>query len=535
MKNLIVVLFVIATEGLFGQNLKSVTNSEIKNVRVYLNGAQVERNVKATVEAGITQLKLESLSSLIDKNSISVSGTGEVTLLSVVHQMNYLNDEKKSPEIKQAEDSLEALQTDMEKASGLESIYNEETALLNSNKSVGGANSGVDPDNLKEVADFFRERMIELKIKLIDIHKEQKRLSEKIQKMNQQLAALNAKRNRPTSTILITVSSKARTAVNLNVSYYMSGASWSPVYDIRAKDVSSPVQVTYKADITQNTGEDWNDVKLTLSSGNPAQGGAKPELNPWYLDFYAPMYKNQGYMDRVNAPAAMELKSVEIISSDASQPIQGLSSSVVVDDNQLSTDFEIQLPYSVPSDGKKYSVDVQSFNLPATYSYFAVPKLDKDAFLLARITGWEELNLLAGKANVYFEGGYVGESIIDPRNTKDTLDLSLGRDKKIVITREKKKELSTSKFVGGNVVKELNYEITVRNTKKDNINISLEDQIPVSRNGDIKVNNQETGGGNFDEDTGKVTWKITVPPGMTEKRKLGFTVKYPKDKVVNGL
>src|SRR5207237_909520 len=120
------------------------------------------------------------------------------------------------------------------------------------------------------------------------------------------------------------------------------------------------------------------------------------------------------------------------------------------DENQLSVDFDIQLPYSIPSDSKAHTVDVQSYNIPASYSYFAVPKLDKDAFLLARVTKWEELNLLPGNANIYFEGAYVGQSFIDPRNAKDTLDFSLGRDKKIVVMREKKKDLNSTKFIGSN-------------------------------------------------------------------------------------
>ncbi|HRH67413.1 MAG TPA: DUF4139 domain-containing protein [Bacteroidia bacterium] len=433
------------------------------------------------------------------------------------------------------QDSLDQTSLDIEKNTGLGNVYTQEAALLSANKSVGGANSGVDPDNLKEVADIFRERMIDLTIKLIDIHKEEKRLAEKFKKLNAQLIELKSKDNKPTSNILITLSAKARTNVNFTVSYYVSGASWTPKYDIRATDIQSPVQLFYKADITQNTGEDWKDVKLILSTGNPSLGGNKPVLLPWYLDFYNSGSQWQKPMNLTNqAPAVMELQSVEIRSGKQEETDLQYNT-VSVEQNQLSTDFEIQIPYSVPSDSKQYTVDIQSHELPASFTYYAAPKIDKDAFLMARITGWENLNLLAGKTNVYFEGSFVGESSVDPRSANDTLDLSLGRDKTIIILREKQKDLNSSKFVGGNIVKELNYEITVRNGKKQPIQITLEDQVPVTRNSDIKINVQEYSSGNYSEDNGKITWKLNIAPAGVEKRKLNFTVKYPKDKVISGL
>ena len=535
MKKAFVLFFCLLTIFASAQNPKVVNSSEIKTVRVYQSGAQISRTIQANVEAGITQLMVPELSSQINKNSITVSEIGNFSLLSVVHLLNYLDAEKKSPEILRLEDSLKQLDLEIEKNSGLENVYTQESALLNANKSVGGANTGVDPDNLKEVADLFRERMIELTIKLIDIHTEEKRLAEKVTKLTKQLEELKSKENLPTSNILITVSAKSRMTINFTLSYYVNGASWTPKYDIRATDIKNPVQLAYKADITQNTGENWKDVKLTLSTGNPSLGGNKPILSPWYLDFY----QNYNQLREINLSNQLQQAPVYVdgisLRKDVGHPLDDSFDRVIIDQNQLSTDFEIQIPSNIPSDGKQYSVDIRTYELPASFSYFAAPKIDKDAFLIAKITGWENLNLLPGKSNVYFEGSFVGESSINPRNTKDTLDLSLGRDKKIVIMREKQKDLSTSKFVGDKVVKELNYEITVRNGKKEAIDITLEDQVPVSKNDDIKINLIESSSGNVDKESGKISWKMNVQPSAIEKRFLKFSVKYPKDKVVPGL
>jgi uncharacterized protein (TIGR02231 family) len=180
------------------------------------------------------------------------------------------------------------------------------------------------------------------------------------------------------------------------------------------------------------------------------------------------------------------------------------------------------------------SVEIRSYDLPAVFTYYSAPKVDRDAFLLARIAGWDQLNLLPGPAKIYYEGNYVGASTIDTRQTIDTLDLSLGRDKRIVITREAKSELTRSKTAGGNTVREQVFTITVKNTRKEKISLLLEDQLPVSQNTDIKVSDREFSGGLLDEETGKVTWRLELLPGASENRIIGYTVKYPKNKVVSG-
>jgi len=187
------------------------------------------------------------------------------------------------------QDSLDQLNHSLDKVNDLSSIFQGEIDLLNANKSVGGANVGVDKDNLKEIADFYRERMIELKVKLLDNKTEVKKLSEHIQKVTQQISTLTAEENKPTSTILITLDSKKQTNLSLELSYVVSGAGWTPLYDVRAVDINSNVQLGYKANVFQNTGEEWKNVKLKLSTGNPTQNGVKPLLNPWYLNFYQPV------------------------------------------------------------------------------------------------------------------------------------------------------------------------------------------------------------------------------------------------------
>ena len=198
-----------------------------------------------------------------------------------------------------------------------------------------------------------------------------------------------------------------------------------------------------------------------------------------------------------------------------------------------SVEFNISIPYTIPSDGKQHMVELQNFTLPATYEYYAAPKIDKDAFLVARVTGWDERNLLPGETNLFFEGTFVGKSYLNVRNTQDTLDLSLGRDKSIIITREDLKDFSSKKTIGFNREEIRTWEITLRNTKNAPVNIILEDQFPLSTNKEIEIKHLEMAGAQFKKDSGILKWRIALDPSQTNKYRLSFSVKYPKNKSID--
>ncbi len=143
-----------------------------------------------------------------------------------------------------------------------------------------------------------------------------------------------------------------------------------------------------------------------------------------------------------------------------------LSDYVSVNDNELNVTFEIDLPYDVPTNGKEQQVSLKEFTVPAQFKYYTAPRVDKDAYLLADIADWEKLNLLPGEANIILEGTYIGKTQIDPNATLDTLNFTLGKDKRVVVTREKLKDFSSVKFLGSNKKQVFTYEITVKNNKR---------------------------------------------------------------------
>jgi uncharacterized protein (TIGR02231 family) len=323
------------------------------------------------------------------------------------------------------------------------------------------------------------------------------------------------------------------------VNYVVANAGWYPVYDLRAINTQSPVQLNYKANVFQNTGEEWKNVKLRLSTANPSLGGLKPELYAWYLDFYTPYVerslqgKAPGVAVRSKAAAESRIEALEMEKEEV--PEQTPSEFVTTVQTSLNTEFEIGLPYNVASSSKPTLVDVRSYEMKADYEYSVAPKLDRDGFLLGKAVGWEEFNLLPGEANVFFEGTFVGKSYIDPNNIKDTLSVSLGRDKRIVVKREKLKDYSSRKAIGGNQRDSYAWEISVRNTKSEPVKIAVEDQVPVSQNSQIEVTVTDGGGARYNKDTGKLIWNMVLQPNETKKVVFKYEVKYPKDKQVSGL
>ena len=319
----------------------------------------------------------------------------------------------------------------------------------------------------------------------------------------------------------------------LSFSYVVYDASWVPLYDIRAKSTSEDVVLSYKGKVRQATGNDWNNVKLTLSSGNPAIGGNPPNLYPWQL-------RLQEYYGANKAKARADNNYAETTATyDLEEPQSSMGKAeamaVQMVENVTSTEFQIAVPYSVPSDNQFVEVENQRFSLPSSYSYFSVPKLNQSAYLRCGVSDWMGYNLLPGNASIYFQGTFTGTSFIDANSGEDTLQLSLGRDPGVIVKYDKIKEFCKTNTFGGKKVTTKAFEINISNNKSTTIKIVIEDQIPLSQNGDIEVSVEELSGGTLDPETGKVTWEVELAAGQSIKKALRFAVKYPKKKQVSGL
>ncbi len=510
--------------------------SNITNVTVFLNQAQVTRVAKVNVQAGVTQIIFDRVSPFINLNSIQVKTESNLTLLSVSQRNNYLLTDDKPKFILDLEDTLQSVQQQIAMLNiRVEALLTEKEVLL-SNKNIGGENSGVKVEDLEDALTLFRKRTQEIGEELL-------RLKETIGKLtgikNKLQAQLDGYLNNQNSTVEIVVTVKAITPINqtkIEWTYLVGNASWRPFYDIRVKDTKSPLQLVSKAYITQSTGEDWKNVVLKLSTANPNESGTKPELNTSQL------YFRQGYFDRQDKLEEVRImRKRPLVSSKAESDLNAEPSApelsyhinqAVVNQATANIEFTVTSAYTIPSDNNPNQVDLTVNNLNATYSYGAVPKLDKDAFVTAKVSGNDLINQISGEANVYFDGIYTGKTFING-TVSDSLTLSLGRDKRIQIQRVQLKDFS-SKSLTGSTKRELNtWEITLRNTRKEPITIEVEDQIPVSTDKEIEVKLLNNGNAIVDENTGKLKWFITLEAEKSQTLRFSFEVKYPKDKFIN--
>ncbi len=504
-------------------------DAENQHITVFLNRAQIDARIKTTVQAGTSKMIIGNVATTADPNSIQVGGKGDVVIMGVKFKQNYLGNKNRSV----LEDSLKMVKSELEVVDVLVKVADNERNMLMANSNIKNEKDGATPEDLKEMMDFFRTKLTEIGTRQMQLLRQSKDLQEKINRFQQQLNSQGANLNQPAGEIELTLQAKAYSSVELNLTYIANNAGWLPVYDIRAKDLKSNIDLAYRANVYQSTGIDWKNVKLTLSTANPAEGGTKPELYAQYLSIFEPVVmqsKNIRMMKSENAPQAMAMDAVPL------NEVATTASFVNAVQTTLAINFDISIPYTIPSGGIAELVDIQNHSLSSSFKYYSVPKFDKDAFLTAIITDWEKYNLLPGTANVYFEGTFVGKTDIANGEAKDSLLISMGRDKKIISKRETIEEFKSRKNIGSNIRESFGYRITLRNTKNEPISIMMEDQLPISQDSRIEVELEEDAiGADFNRETGKLTWKLILQPLENKEILLKYNVKYPKGKNIQGL
>jgi hypothetical protein len=598
---------------------KAIT-TKVDKVTVFFESAQVTRNASVAVRPGKSLLKFTELSPFINPKSLQVKVDGNVTVLSVNHRQNYMDSIAKPQELVQLENRYREIEEKIALEEAYISIIDEEIIFLQENRDIGGRNQEVSVVNLREASDFYSTRLTGLKIKRIERTKTAGHLREELQRIASQMNLLTATKEFPSGEVLVAIDAKTGTTIQAELSYLVGNAGWFPGYDIRARKVGEPLEIVYKANVHQNTRVDWENVKLTFSSGNPNLSGIAPELIPYYLSYNSvpPSYSSKinevsgivsdqngnplpganvivkgtsigtvtdmGGQYSISIPAgatslifsyvgynsqeapiqnavtnvflqenAVALNEVVVRGMGSMKRSQNLSSVSRADEeadeimfymasslpiptrqvqNQTSVEFAVEIPYSVKSDSRNYLVDMTSYQVPASYEYYCVPKIDRDAFLMAYVTGWEQYNFLEGEANIYFEDTYTGKTILDVRFLTDTLTLSLGRDKGVVVNREKITDLTDRKSIGPNKEDTRAWKISVRNTKSEPVDIALYDQVPIPTLEEIELDVKDVSGGKRDMETGEIRWNIRLAPNQVKEVQLKYTLKYPKNRTI---
>jgi hypothetical protein len=595
------------------QDLKEISlTSQIKEVTLFLSGAQVFETATGSLPAGESVLLVKGLSPYLDEKSIQLKGQGNFTIQAVNKRMDFLSEKEVGEKVSAFEAQIEAIQKSQTLAQNRLQILANKASLLSANKNLGSSQSGPTMAALRAALDFFDAELTKITNEELQVKSKISEGDKELERIQNQISAMRESQNKSTSEIRIRVKAAVAGQGTFQINYLVANAGWYPKYDVRVKSITDALQLQYKAEVFQNTGVDWKNVKLRFSNANPNQNGQAPILDKWELNYarYTTVNKfalpqtpgtiSGIVLDEGGQPlpgATVLVKGTTIGTSTDMEgrysltlpttaktlafsfigmrseelPIQGRSnlnvtlledtqalSEVVVTgyarqlekrtlavepmnssmdaaplmtsfvENQTTVEIQVAEPYSIKTNGERTLVDLKTYEIPAAYRYTAIPKLDKDAFLLAEISDWSQYNLLEGESNLYFEEGFVGRSILNPAALQDTLQISMGRDRSIVMQREKVDQYSKKRSVGSNITESRGYEISLKNNKSQTVTLQLKDQIPVSVNSNITVTTGELSGGTLDPITGIVTWEITLPPGGQQKLSLHYEVKYPK-------
>jgi uncharacterized protein (TIGR02231 family) len=536
MKNtaLFLILVMSGFSNLFAETEKEI-KAGIKHVTVYPDRAQLSHESQVELVAGKSILKLGGLSPYIDVQSIQVKGYGDFIILSVNQQNNYLENLEDLPEVKSIRSQIEALQLNVEDEKASITVLNEKQAFLVANRAILVKETTFSLEQLKNVMELYTGNMEQVTTSLLKKNRLIKDYERQILALQQQISDKFGKQQLPSGEITVTVSAEKPVTGKLTYSYVVSNAGWYPSYDIRVDNITKPVAIFYKANVFQNTGVTWKDVKLSFSNATPWVAGDVPVLNPWFIDYYYPatpiMIRGMASgVKRTNKTAVAEMAVADAAMEE--KVMEAAPVAVEKKVGETTVTFDITTPYSLPSDGKVQTIEIQRTTTPADYKYVTIPKLSPLAYLTGNITDWAEQNLIGGEATLYFENTFVGKSYLNVNQLKDTLTVSLGTDNSILVKREKRQDFTSRKVLGSNKTETYSFLITVRNNKINPVRITVNDQIPISSNSGIEVNAVELSGGKYNPQTGEIKWDLEIKPQETRQLILTYSVKYPKDKTI---
>lgn len=540
MKVTTLLVALLVTAAATAQTIQKNIDSKVTRVTVFPQGAQVTRVTQAGIATGRSELTFTGISPYMDQSSLRVEASGGFTILSVSPVANKMHDQVKRKDIEALETARKVWEKQQTRDRATLSIYTEEEKMLEANYKVGGDNTGLKAADLAAVLDLHRSRLRDLKFNEIDYSERLQREQDSINRINEQIAALNANTETSTMDVVVTVQAQTAATGDFTLSYVVNNAGWNPSYDLYVDDINKPLTLKYKANVWQNTGEQWKDVRIAFSNGNPNESGIAPVLDPLWLRNIISAYTAApaARYKEINEVVVSESRADDVdyningarLRKDKSYLQAGLSNVTYQSQSQAATSisFELATPYTVVNDGQIRAVDMKSQEIPALFEYFCVPKREKKAYLMAHIPNWLDYNLMDGEVNLYYEGTYTGKTAFSLANTDDTLNLSLGVDKGITVERKQVKDYNKRVILSDKKTAAASFEISVRNNKKYPINITVEDQVPVTTDKDISIDDISYDGATRDNETGKVTWKLTIPSGKEQKERLSYTVKYPK-------
>jgi uncharacterized protein (TIGR02231 family) len=558
--------FAICTASLFAtaQNDTAKAKASMNEATVYFGyGAELNHKASLSVSPATKFIVIDKLSTQLDVNSLQISCPESVSLLSQQFSVYYPTVKQPvviaNPLVQKMTDSIKKLNKEIQaiqhKIEIEDAVLTKTDKLIESTIATSINKTALTAEVLKLI-EFNNAKIEKNRSNINAFQNVIEDIQERVDAINARIAAINAQpknvvenKEKPYGRIIMQVVCRQSTNADIALSYYTSNAGWQPIYDMRVNSKTNNIKLVYKASLIQNTGIDWQNTKLTLSTGTPNFTTTAPLLSSWYLQYYVPQLYNtlnevvvtNGYgMNRVQSFTDKDFKKGENDSEGAKRKSVSMSVATVnastldeyttLKQGLLNTSFEIDLPYDIESNGLAHSINIKEEQIASTLKNYAVPKLDGEAYLLAEITNWQNLDLIPGNANIIMDDTYIGKSFLDPNTTADTLNISLGKDRRVSVKRTLVKDATTSKTTASNTKQIFTYDLVVKNNKIKDVIIILKDQFPLSNINEIEVELLDADGASINTEIGVLTWKLTLKPGESIKKRFRYSVKYPRDK-----
>lgn len=551
MKHLVIFALFLNIVSANATESEKVLKSKPEKIVVYTQGAQVHRSIATNLVAGQNTLVFSGLENCINASAIQASGNGNFIIAEIQHEIHYPELDKAKLQgdvrygklVKNINDSLKELAYILEEVnSKVEVLSTEKNVLLNYNL-YKGLSKKDSIALLKEGLTYLREKLFNINAEQMKLKREKEKLEMRRDKLNERLANINnelanedpnGEVEKTDYRILVHVIAEQAGPATINLNYYITNAGWLPSYDLRAISNEQNVKLTYKAQIHQQSGIDWGNVRLVLSTANPNRSYNIPQLSPYYLGYNTYQYKTRK-QDYNAAPAVAngyaateDLKTLEKEAGDGFVAAKGAFEYTSVTENVIETEYDIKLNYNIPSDGKEHFAAILVKDLKTFYRYKAIPKINTNVYLTAVLPDWEDAITIGGQASIYYDGSYVGSTSLVPGGTEDTISLSLGIDKNIAIKRQKIKDKCSQKLLDNDIVHQYTFEITMKNSRSSKIEIEVEDQLPLAYDKTVSIDPKELSGAKHDETTGILKWRLAVPAKDSKKLSLVYQVKAPK-------
>ncbi len=532
-------------------------DSRISAVTVYTDRAVVTRTATVELTGGTIELTFANLPEALNERSLQVSGRGtaQALILDVSAKKTYV-DFTPNARVKELEDQLKGLGRQVRELDDRGGLLQAQSVMLDRMEAALFAPPTKDvprPDltQFTNSLTYLTEQKAKITAERTTLDEQREEVQNKINTVQAQLNELRGAGGRGYKSVTVRVAAEKAGSLDVALSYTVPGASWSPSYDARVLSTERAVALGYFGIVRQNTGEDWKDVALTLSTARPGLGGAAPVLVPWNLDVFKPRRSdeeitlsafevssggNRGYAAKAAAPASVNMQT---LTSDAPPPPEydAASATATIEAGATSASFKIAVASSIPSDNSPQKVPITAARLNAQPEYLTVPKRQATAYLTAKVYNNSEFPLLAGAMNVFLDGTFVATSSLRTVMAGEKFDLALGADEGISVKHKRVNKFTEDTGLT-NSGKRITYEylITVQNNKKTAERVIVADQVPLSRNEKITVKLLSPDAKEVKPtDEGTLKWTLDLKPAEKRELTVKFTVEYANDVNVTGL